>query len=158
MPRAKSARFRQIAQQVSASELPLILIEIRHALLAEPMRFVNDVQDLVSNGDNYVASSFRFVWPDDVDKQTPRAQLQISSVRGDVGAFFERTHGGRGATVTAMQVLRSNPDFIEDSFVLDLSNFSISTTIASGQLGYDDVLNKPGTPVTFRPESAPGLF
>lgn len=158
MPRPKSARFRQVAQQLSAPELPLILIEINHALLAEPMRFVNDVQDVVSNGQNYVATTFAFVWPDDLDKQTPRAQLQIGNVRGDVGAFFERTHGGRGATVTAIQVMRSAPDFIEDRFTLDLTNFSISTTMASGQLGYDDVLNKPGTPTTYRPETAPGLF
>lgn len=158
MARPKSARFRQVAQQLSASELPLILIEINHALLAAPMRFVNDVQDVVSNGQNYVASSFNFVWPDDLDKQTPRAQLQIGNVRGDVGAFFERTHGGRGATVTVLQVMRSNPDFLEDSFILDLTNFSISTTVASGQLGYDDVLNKPGTSATYRPETAPGLF
>lgn len=158
MPRPKSARFRQVAQQVSAPELPLILLEIRHPLLAEPMRFVNDVQDLVSNGENYVAAKFVFTWPDDLDKQTPRAQLQIGNVRGDVGAFFERTHGGRGATVTALQVMRSEPDFIEDSYTLDLTNFSVGTTMASGQLGYDDVLNKPGTAVTYRPETAPGLF
>lgn len=158
MPRPKSARFRQVAQQLSASEWPLILVEIRHALLAEPMRFVNDNQDLVSNGHNYVATSFELIWPDDMDKQTPRAQLRVANTRGDVGAFFERTHGGRGALITVLQVMRSEPDFIEDSYDLDLSNFSITTMMASGQLGYDDVLNRPGTPQTYRPESAPGLF
>lgn len=158
MPRLKSARFRQLAQQLSAPEVPLVLLRIRHALLAEPMRFVNDEADLVSNGENYVAAKFNLIWPDDQDKQTPRAQLQIGNVRGDVGAFFERTRGAQGATVEVMQVLRSEPDFIEDSFILDVSNLVVSTMVATGQLGYDDVLNKPGTPMTYRPESAPGLF
>lgn len=158
MSRVKSARFRQAAQAVSAAELPLVLIEISHALLAEPMRLVNDVQDVVSNGQNYVATSFNFVWPDDMDKQTPRAQLSIANTRGDVGVFFERTHGGRGALLTVLQIMRSMPDFVEDRLVLDLKNVQVTTQTVSGQLGYDDVLNRPGTPATYRPESAPGLF
>ncbi len=158
MSRVKSARFRQAAQAVSAAELPLVLLEISHALLAEPMRLVNDVQDVVSNGQNYVATSFNFVWPDDMDKQTPRAQLSIANTRGDVGAFFERTHGGRGALLTVLQIMRSMPDFVEDRLVLDLKNVQVTTQTVSGQLGYDDVLNRPGTPATYRPESAPGLF
>lgn len=156
--RVKSTRFRQAAQAVSAAELPLVLLEISHALLAEPMRLVNDVQDVVSNGQNYVATSFNFVWPDDMDKQTPRAQLSIANTRGDVGAFFERTHGGRGALLTVLQIMRSMPDFVEDRLVLDLKNVQVTTQTVSGQLGYDDVLNRPGTPATYRPESAPGLF
>lgn len=158
MSRVKSARFRQAAQAVSAAELPLVLLEISHALLAEPMRLVNDVQDVVSNGQNYVATSFNFVWPDDMDKQTPRAQLSIANTRGDVGAFFERTHGGRGALLTVLHIMRSMPDFVEDRLVLDLKNVQVTTQTVSGQLGYDDVLNRPGTPATYRPESAPGLF
>lgn len=158
MSRAKSARFRQAAQAVSAAELPLVLIEVSHVLLAEPMRFVNDVQDVLSNGHNYVATSFNFSWPDDQDKQTPHAQLSIANTRGDVGAFFERTHGGRGALLTVLQIMRSAPDYVEDRLVLDLKNIEVSTQTVTGQLGYDDVLNRPGTPCTYRPESAPGLF
>lgn len=158
MSRIKSARFRQAAQAVSAPELPVILIEISHVLLAEPLRFVNDVQDVMSNGQNYVATRVNFVWPDDQDKQTPHAQLQIANVRGDLGAFFERTHGGRGAVLTVLQIMRSVPDYIEDRLVLDLKNVEVTTQVVNGQLGYDDVLNRPGTPCTYRPESAPGLF
>lgn len=158
MPRLKSSKFRRAAQSVSADESPLILLEVRHALLAEPMRFVNDVQDVVSNGQNYVAAQFGFQWPDDQDKQTPRAQLRLSNGRGDVGAFFERTNGGRGATIRVLQIMRSAPDFLEDDLVLDLTNIEVKAVSVSGQLGYDDVLNKVGTAATYRPETAPGLF
>lgn len=158
MARPKSARFRQAAQAVSASEYPIILLEVSHALLAEPMRFVNDVQDVMSNGHNYVATKFQFIWPDDQEKQTPRGQILFSNARGDISAFLERTGGGRGSVVTAIQIMRSNPDFIEDRFVLDLKSLNAGTDTVSGQLGYDDVLNKAGTPYTYRPETSPGLF
>ena len=158
MARPKSARFRRIGAALSADELPLVLIQIDHPLLAEPMRYVNDTQDVVSNGENYRCTSFQFVWPDDEERQSPRAQLVMGNERGDVGAFFERAHGGRGAVVTVRQILRSNPDFLEDELILDIGSIEASAASVSGRLGYDDVLNKAGSPATFRPNTAPGLF
>lgn len=158
MARPKSAKFRRAAAALSADELPLVILKVEHALLAEPFRLVNDTQDLVSNGHNHRACRFAFVWPDDEERQSPRAQLVIGNNHGDVGAFFERTHGGRGAVVTVGQVMRSNPDFLEDELILDLSGVEVTTTDVSGRLGYDDVLNLAGTPITYRPDTAPGLF
>ncbi|KEH15544.1 prophage tail length tape measure protein, partial [Medicago truncatula] len=89
----KSPIFRRAAQQLSPGDMPLVLLEIAHALLAEPLRYVNDNQDVVSNGHNYVACAFQFVWPDDQDQQTPVSQLSIGNLGGGLGAFFERTHG-----------------------------------------------------------------
>ena len=154
----KSSHFRRVAQMLSPGERPLVLLELQHALLAEPMRFVNSAADVLSNGHNYVAAAFEFTWPDDQDKQTPAAALSISNGGGGVGAFFERTHGGRGATVRVMQVLPSAPDFVEDDLELDLHNIEVTTMTVSGQLGYDDVLNKTGVAYTYRPETAPGIF
>lgn len=158
MSRAKSARFRRAAQAASAEEAPLILLEIAHALLAQPLRFVNDVQDVMHAGRVYRAGHFAFTWPDDVDKQTPRGQLAISSIDGSVGAFLEATRGGQGAVLTVRQILRSQPDVLEDELVLDLSGLQVSTAQTTGQLGYDDILNRPGTPATYRPETAPGIY
>lgn len=158
MARTKSSRFHEAAQAVSASESPLFLLELRHALLPEPVRLVNDVQDVVSNGKNYIAAQFGLVPPDDNDKTTPKATLRIANAGGAIGAFFERTHGGRGATMRVLQIMRSNPNFVEEDLVLDLNNVKVDTRSVSGQLGFDDVLNKPGTAYLYRPETAPGLF
>ncbi|WP_295377156.1 DUF1833 family protein [uncultured Pseudacidovorax sp.] len=158
MARAKSARYNASVRSLSAVEKPLWLLEIHHALLAEPLRFVNDNVDVVSNGENYVAASFEFVPPDDQDKSTPRATMRISNLGGAVGAFFERHHGGKGTTLRALQIMRSEPDFVEDELWLDLTQIAAVTKTVSGQLSYDDVLNMPGTAYIYRPETAPGLF
>lgn len=154
----KSPRYRRAAQQLAPQERPLVLLELSHALLPEPMRFVNDNQDVVSRGHLYTATGFDFVWPDDQDGRTPAAALTIGNLSGGVGAFFERNHGGRGAVITALQIMRSAPDFVEDELTLDLRNIEVTTRAVSGQLGYDDVLNKAAVAYTYRPETAPGLF
>lgn len=154
----KSSRYRRAAQQLAPQERPLVLLELSHALLPEPMRFVNDNQDVVSRGHLYTATGFEFTWPDDQDGRTPAASLVIGNLSGGVGAFFERTHGGRGAVITALQIMRSAPDFVEDELTLDLRNIEVATRAVSGQLGYDDVLNKAAVAYTYRPETAPGLF
>jgi len=158
MTARKSQRFRKSAQQLSPGDRPLILLELSHALLPEPMRFVGDNADIVSRGYLYHATTFEFGWPDDQDGRTPAAMLSIGNISGGVGAFFEQTHGGRGAVVTAIQIMRSVPDFIEDELVLDLRNIEVTMQSVSGALGYDDVLNTPAVGYTYRPETAPGLF
>lgn len=57
-----------------------------------------------------------------------------------------------------MQIMRSDPDFIEESLSLNISNITVTARSVSGQLGYDDILNRAGTAYTYRPETAPGLF
>ncbi|MFT4190833.1 MAG: DUF1833 family protein [Comamonas sp.] len=158
MSARKSTRFRRAAQQLSPDDRPLMLLELSHALLPEPMRFVNDNADIVSRERLYLASAFEFVWPDDQDGRTPAASLAIANFSGGVGAFFERTHGGRGAVITAIQIMRGAPDFVEDELTLDLRNIEVTVKSVTGQLGYDDILNKSAVGYTYRPETAPGLF
>ncbi|MBN9477365.1 MAG: hypothetical protein ABS43_03555 [Bordetella sp. SCN 67-23] len=158
MARPKSTRFTENALALAADEVPIFLLEISHALAEAPLRFVADAQDIVSNGQNYVSCGFSIKLPSDQDRTTPRAQLAIDTLGGDISAFLERTHGGRGAVLTLRQILRSVPDFIEDDITLDMRNVVVASPTVTADLGYDDVLNQPGTPYTFRPETAAGLF
>jgi len=157
MPR-RSPNFNQAVTAIAAPERPLVLLELHHALMERPLRYVGDNQDVLSCGEVYTAGNFAFLLPDDKERQTPRARLQISNLGGAVGTLFERTQGGRGAWLRVRQIMRSAPDFIEDELILELSNVEVTTAQMTGELGYDDILNKAGTAYTYRPEAAPGLF
>lgn len=158
MPKAWSQGFKRAANAVATAELPLVLIEITHPALSVPVRFVNDVQDLVSNGDTYTACGFRCVLPDDRKDQLPRARLEVDNVGEELTAWIDGSAGGEGATIRFQQVLRSAPDDVEYEVTMDLQNVTVTWSVVSAELGFENLLDRPLVAVSFRPDTAPGLF
>lgn len=163
MAKTLSTTFKRRVNAVSAPETPVIALEITHADLATPIRVIGDTQDLEISGDTFVAMPFRIQLPDDLEKQQPRARLAIDNVgRGPDGNsladWLERSAGGRGARVRIMLLLRSDPDTIEWEATMDLANVQATLTEVRGELQYEDLLNRQAIAITYRPDTAPGLF
>lgn len=158
MARPYSAAYKSTLARTSAAEAPLVLLEINHPALSEPVRVVNDTQDVISNGKNYLACPFRCELPDDFEGQLPRARLAVDNVSRDLMYWIETSGGGAGSTVTFGQIMRSRPDLVEWSITMNLYNVTATFQEISGELGYDNFFGKPATQVTYRPETAPGVF
>jgi len=152
-----SANFKEKTGSTSGVA-PVYLLEITHAQLAQPIRVVNDNSDLTSNGNNFVAMAFRVSLPDDIERQLPRARIAIDNVGRELVQWLEASAGGKGAKVRIMQVMRDAPNVIEADYTLDLINVRQNAIEVSGELGFEDTLNLPALPVTYRPDNAPGLF
>ena len=142
----------------NGKELPLTLLEITHANLATPVRVVNDTQDITVGGNVFSKMSFRATLPDDLNQGLPRARLAIDNVGRELTQWIESTGGGQGAEVRIMQVLRSDPNTIELDITLGLDKVSMNQLEVSGELGFEDILNRPAVTLNYRPEVAPGLF
>jgi len=158
MPRSYSATARSGMNAVSSRERPLILLEIDHPDLAAPVRVVRDTQDITVNGNVFVAMGFDITLPDDLGEGLPRARLSIDNVGRELTTWLEASRGGQGATCRIMQVMRSTPTVIEFDMTMDLSNVVMTPDRVTGTLGFDDTLNRPGVTLTYRPDTAPGLF
>ncbi len=153
-----SDQYKRAINATGGSEIPLLLLEINHDGLAVPIRVVADNQDLTHNAHVFTAMDFRATLPDDLESGSPRAQLSIDNVGRELTQWLEETAGGKGATVRMIQVLRSDPDTIEGDVTLDLTNLQVNALEVSGSLGFQDILNQPSIPLTYRPDVAPGLF
>jgi hypothetical protein len=158
MPKPHSAAYHRTINATSADESPLLLLEIDHPDFSQPIRVVNDTQDLVSNANTYVGIFFHCKLPDDREGQMPRAELMIDNVGKDLVEPLEASNGGEGATVRIMEVLRSDPDTIEWEATLDLKSVRFVQMEVTGALGYEDILNRPAVLLAYRPDVAPGLF
>lgn len=153
-----SAEFKSTLAEVSATEAPLILIEINHEDLLEPVRVVNDMQDIESNGETYFAYPFNCVLPDDYENQLPKAKIVIDNVGRELMYWIETTGGGQNSTCTFKQILRSNPDLIEWEITMALFNVQVTMQSVSAELGFENLFNKPAISRRYQPSTAPGLF
>src|SRR5690606_14932886 len=107
MPHAYSDAARRNLLATSADEPYLTLLEIRHPDLAEPVRLVNDVENITINDPDlgslvYIACPFRLVKPDDVDQQLPRATLEVDNIGRELTQWLEASNGGKGARCRLM--------------------------------------------------------
>lgn len=158
MARSYSDNYKQAINETSGAEIPLLLLEIDHSGLTSPVRVVNDTQDLVSNGNTFIAMGFRYQLPDDLEQGNVRARIAVDNVGRDIVQWLEQSYGGAGATVRMMQVLRSDPDTIEWEVTMDLTNVSQNVFEVSGELGFNNLLDQPAVLTTYRVDIAPGLF
>lgn len=158
MARAYSAAFKSTLSGTSAPESPLILLEINQASLASPIRVVADTQDITSNGNVFTAAPFRCLLPDDFENQLPRARLAIDNIGQALMYWIEASVGAAGTTVRFMQVMRSRPDLIEWEITMSMFNMRATFAEISGELGFENLLQRPAIAVTYRPETSPGLF
>lgn len=153
-----TSKTKRLVLSTSSSEVPLFLLEINHSGLSQPIRVVNDTQDLTSNGFLFVALPFRVSLPEDLDKNQPIATLSVDNIGRELTQWLEASNGGEGATCRMMQVLRSVPNTIEWEITMDLRNLSVNITEVTGELSFEDLLGRPGVTITYRPDIAPGLF
>lgn len=156
--RPYSAEYKSTLAGTSAPESPLLLLEINHAALPQPVRVIQDNLDLISNGVNYIACQFRCELPDDFEGQMPRAQLSIDNIGRDLMYWIETSGGGSGSTVTFRQVMRSRPDLVEWMITMNLYNVVATFKEVSGDLGFDNLFGRPAIACTYRPDTAPGVF
>ena len=158
MAREYTDAFKSTLAEVNATESPLILIEIDHEALAEPVRVVNDMTDVTSNGNLYIAYPFKCVLPDDYENQLPKARIVIDNVGRDLMYWIETTGGGQNSSCTFKQILRSAPDLVEWQVTMNLYNVQVTMESVTAELGFENLFNKPAISRRYRPDTAPGLF
>ena len=122
-----SERYKRALGAVSSSDVVLVLLEITHPDMPAPARVVRDTQDLVSNGNVFVATGFDFTFPDDKGAAAPRAELVVDNIGRELMSWIEASKGGRGAEVRLMIVLRETPDVIEADYRLGLERIVVET-------------------------------
>jgi len=138
------------------SDLPLVLIEIDHADLTQPIRVVNDREDVISNGVTYTAFPFGISLPDDLEDAPPRARLQISNVSQEIGQAVRTI--STAASVTIKVIRRDTPDIVEMDFPgLRLVNIRMDALSVEGDLEFEDLTREPFPAHIFSPAEFPGL-
>lgn len=138
------------------SDLPLILLELNHDELIEPLLLVNNKEDVVSNDETYLAFPFELQMPNDTDDSAPQAKLRICNVSREIGQAIRLMR--TPADVSLKVVRMDTPDTVELEFVgMKLRNVSFDAFTVEGTLVFENLINEPYPWLTFSPAWFPGL-
>ena len=142
----------------SSSEPMLVMLEITHVDLAVAIRVVNNTENVVSQGNTFLATAFELLLPDDIEGQIPQATLSVDNVGQELTQWLEVSRGGQGARCRMMMVSPSLPNLLEYDMTMDMTGLKIDNQKVSAQLGFVNTLGRSAVAKTFTPATAPGLW
>lgn len=139
------------------SNLPLVLLEIDHDDLAEPIRVVNNKEAITSNGEEYVGFPFEIFLPDSSEDAPPRAKLRIDNVSREIGQVIRSI--ATAPSVTIKVIRQTTPDIIEAEFTgMKLTRVPFDALSVEGTLEFEDLSYEPFPAYTFNPANYPGIL
>ena len=133
-------------------------IEITHPQADDPIRLVDDGEDVVIGGERYLAARFDAVTTGDGGQGAPRGQLLIGNVGRQVSRWIDDAGGGAGGQARVMEVLLvGGAASVEWELAMDIASIATGENVTVG-LGFDPLLGRPLVAMRYDPETAPGLF
>lgn len=138
------------------SDLHLVLLEITHPDLADPIRVVNNTENIISNGVTYAGFPFEISLPESNETAPPRATLTISNVGREIGQVIRSIVS---PPFVAIRVIRQQtPDVIEvEHSGMRLSGVTYNAQTVSGDLVREDFVREPYPAITYSPADFNGL-
>jgi hypothetical protein len=159
MPRALStAAITSAFNQEGGDAVFLTLLEIdRVTDLLDPIRVVNNLQNVTHGGHTYLACAFGIALPAEQDDGAPQqVRLRIDNVDRAIVEGIRLLTGP--PTVTLTVVLAATPDTIEAGpFVMTLRDTEYDALEVSGALASDDILGDSFPQHAFSASNHPGL-
>lgn len=148
-------------------EVPVVLVTIEHADLAEPIRFSSDATErfsvdpleygTMSLGRRFDFAPFQITLPDDKEDGAPAMSLTLSNVGREAIRLLRSTL--EPGVVTVEIVLASAPDEVEVEFPdFDLISADYDVGDVTLGLSIDALANEPFPADTFTQSGFGGLY
>jgi len=149
-----SARASAFAQQTDQAWLVLLIVD--HPDFADPLRFVNSIDPVVSNGEDFVPFPFEIEWPNDDPERAPEARLRIDNITRDIVIAVRDLQSP--PTARFQVVLSDAPDVVEmDVTGYTLRNAEWDASTVTFTLKAEDLVTEPIS-LVMTPARFPALF
>lgn len=160
MARTLSSAMKVMASAQETAEVLLALVTISHpTIIGGPLRVVQDMQNLTSNGNVYTAFPFSVQLPDDQDDGVAQVKLSIDNVDRSIMVALRSLPPTSPPTVQVDLVLASQPNTVEISFPnLTLRNITGDALTIEGELRMDEEDLSTFPQDSFTPQDFKWLF
>lgn len=164
MPRQLSTTLVSAMMGRSTGLPVLYLLEIEHEDLEEPLRIVNNTEDVVSEGNLYTAMGFELRLPEERDATPRGARIAIDNTSQWLTPTIRTLFGEFEVTIKVATPtdLDANPpvyDNIEFSYLpMQLASVEWNDVTVQGTLSYENLANQPFPGDVFGPHEFQGMF
>lgn len=142
MPTTVSEVLRRAIYRGNTERVFILLVEISHPALPEPIRMTSDGLTTTHDGEGYEPLPFAVTLPDDRESAQPRASLTVPNVEHENIQLIRSAEGA--PTVTLVLVLDDNPDRIERGpWELELVDVSYDINSIRGTLQPRSLIGEP---------------
>jgi hypothetical protein len=139
------------------SNLPLVLLEIDHDDLDNPIRLVCNKENITSNGVEYIGYPFEIILPDSKEDSPPRAKIRIDNVSREIGQAIRQISSPPSVTIKVIR--QETPDVIEAEFAgMKLRRIPYDALTVEGELEFEDLTKEPYPAFTFSPANYAGVL
>ncbi|NCQ54620.1 DUF1833 domain-containing protein [Candidatus Parcubacteria bacterium] len=157
MPRNISQNFRNQLNGTEVYDTPLVILSITHeSITPQVIRVVNNNQDIIYDGDTYLATSFSFVPPEEEGESLSNAKLTISNIDRRFIALF-RTISGSPSITAEIVLVGDNVVREAGPWEFQLSQISYNSRSITGVLSYDLRIDQILSPLKVTLTNFPGL-
>lgn len=157
MPREISQNFRNQLNGTEVYDTPLVVLSITHDSIApEVIRVVNNTQDIIYDGNTYLATSFAFTPPEEEGETLSNAKITISNIDRRFIALFRSIQGSPSVTA---EIILVGDNVVREAGPWDfkLSSISYNNRAITGVLSYDLYIDQILSPVKITLTNFPGL-
>jgi hypothetical protein len=155
--RALSLAARRAMFAPSTDQVFLALLTISGTGIPTPLRFVNNSEDVVSNGNTHLAYPFQISLPDEREDSPAQVTLIIDNIDQSIVAGIRLLT--KPPKITLEVILASDPDTVEAGpFEFSLNGVEYNAITVTGTLAFEEVLNEPYPCDSFDPTRFPGLY
>lgn len=135
----------------------IILLEIDHVSLVEPIRVAGNTENITSNGDLFIAYPFEISLPNDDVEDSAKIRLRIDNV--DRSIIQSLRSIASPPTLKLMVVRAEAPDTVEFQYeAFELRDAFYDALVIEGTLTLESFLFEPYPAEKFTPSDFPGLF
>lgn len=160
MSRTLSTLFKTMSYSQDTSEVLLALVTIESPLIiGGPLRVVQDVKDIVSNGNTYTAFPFEIRLAADSDDGPSKITISLDNIDRTMAAAIKAIPPSTPPTVKVEIVIASQPNTVEISMSnMKLRNVTGDAFRIDGELWMDEEDLMPFPEGSFTTNFFPGLF
>jgi hypothetical protein len=140
----------------ATGEVWLPLVTISHPTLSEPIRVVNNNENITSLGRLFVAWDYELVLPGDDPENPTTARLDIGNIDPVIIKSLREIDSPPEVTIEI--ILATDPDLVEIEFTgLKLRNAPYDPGRIRGELAFEEITSEP-VATTLTPAMFPGMF